>query len=95
MNRLLAKTLGAINAWIAIALVLGGIFLGTTIAAGNNEGLLMLTGGLAGFLVALLLCGFIAMLVSIRDTLNDIRQLLSEAVSEKRMKPSMTDPSVD
>lgn len=95
MNRLLAKTLGAINAWIAIALVFGGVFLGTTIAEGDNEGLLMLAGGLAGFLVALLLCGFIAMLVSIYDALNDIRQMLSELVSEKRMQPSMTDPSVD
>lgn len=77
MNKILAETIGMLNAVIAgFLLIAGGI--AVIAAAMNNGGILALIFGFAAVIVfTVLICGFIALLVSIRQELQAIRALLA------------------
>lgn len=67
MNRILARSLGALNGIIAILIVIVGMLAGLHGAMGSPIGLVL--GGLAGFLIAALTCGIIAYLALIEKHL--------------------------
>lgn len=89
MNRSLVNTLSAINAILAVAIIL--IFaLGGGVLLGNSGGLI----GLAlGFVVAAILCGGLAALCLIEKHLrvlaDDLRQQRKKATNPVRTEPSI------
>lgn len=75
MNKLLAGTIRTLNGLIAVLLVISG---GATAAALGGRGLSILGGLILGFLVAVLICGVLAILIEIRSELIKIRMSISK-----------------
>ena len=77
MNRWLASGLGRLNGLIAFLLILGGLVVGITSGGqlGSSAGFAMgLTGAVIGVFLAILLCGFLAILIDMKDTLRRIEE---------------------
>ena len=97
MNRLLARMVGALNRLLAALFLVGGPIVGATIGAHYGfhvvrEAVIgFLVGLVAGAFLAVVVCGLLALIVSIHDTLNDIRCLLGEAAADT----SNRDPASD
>ena len=81
INRTLARLIGVLNAGLAIALVLLGLLLGISGAsafAGRPSfgdivfGLLI--GAMIGVAMAVAICGLLAILINIRDLLEELAQ---------------------
>ena len=73
MNRFLASAIGTMNALIAIVLLATTVLLFVlSINEGSGASTVILIGGVLG---TVMLCGFIAILVDIRVTLHDIRDI--------------------
>ena len=83
MNKFLAEAAGALNILVALVLIVGGASLGTSAGAmgrgGEDAGLLM--GALGGTLLAVLICGGLAVLIAIRDELRSLRIALAGTAS--------------
>lgn len=80
MNKLLADAIGALNGVLAIGLVLAGGVIGAGAGALGGRDFSsagFLVGGLMGALVAVLVCGGLALLISIRDELRTMRLALA------------------
>jgi hypothetical protein len=78
INAMLASILSAINALLALAIVVAGAGFGS-VAADNNgysEGLGILAGAIVGLLVAVLVCGLLAVLLDIRAGIKEVAHLL-------------------
>ena len=67
MNKFLASSMAVLNQLLAVVLILSGSILG----ANDNWGVV---GGFLGFIVAVIVCGTLALLVDIRDELTTIRK---------------------
>ncbi len=86
MNRMLAKTLAALNAFVAVIIVLAGGAAGVAGAVdARAEPILgFIFGVIGGFAIAVVLCGLLAMLVVIRDELASIRVALTSGEHRRR-----------
>ena len=72
-NRHIAHALGTVNTLVALAILLGGMYAGATF--GGVWGAFV--GGCLGYLVAVLVCGVVALLMSIRTLLLDLLTLVA------------------
>ena len=78
MNKFLANALSSVNAFIAFVIILlPGIFA----AVATEDPLAFFAGCLAGLILAILICGTLALLINIRDelilaneSLNDLKK---------------------
>ena len=70
MNKLLASSIAVLNQLLALVFIL----IGSLIGLRDDLGIL---GGFLGFVVAVIVCGTLALLVDIRNELKSIRQELS------------------
>jgi hypothetical protein len=79
INSVLADGLAALNAVLAIVVVIAGILGGSAgfQAEGYGELTGAIMGGAAGLLVAIFICGALALAVDIRANLVSIRELLA------------------
>ena len=97
MNRLLARMVGVLNRLLAALFLVGGPIVGATIGAHYGfhvvrEAVIgFLVGLVAGAFLAVVVCGLLALIVSIHDTLNDIHRLLVEATADTAKRASASD----
>lgn len=68
MNTLLANALSALNSGVAVVLVFVGVGIGAKVSDYSAAGLLV--GWVLGCLMAIFLCGFLAILLDIRNLLS-------------------------
>lgn len=79
MNRLLARSIGFLNVFIALILVLGGAGLGAAVGQkGGSTGAGVVLGLIAGFIMAVLVCGVLALFI---ETLNELKKIRSDLES--------------
>ena len=69
MNRFLANSIGWINSLVAWVLVIGSTVAGTYYSGGAVG---FIVGLLIGFVFAVLLCGMLALLIDIRNSVREI-----------------------
>ena len=69
MNKFLASSIAFVNQLLAVVLIV----IGSLAGAADNWGIV---GGFLGFIVAVIVCGTLALLVDIRDELTTIRKEL-------------------
>ena len=81
MNKFLANALSSVNAFIALVIiVVPGIVAGVT-----TENPLAFVGGcLAGLILAILICGTLALLINIKDELVLTNRSLNDLKKEQR-----------
>ena len=85
MNNILAKIAGFSNGIFAILLVIGGIVLGDSFD-NQTSGYGAILGLVLGMLLTVIICGTLAVFISIRNELVIIRGIiyhLSEKISER------------
>ena len=88
MNRFLARMVGVLNRLLAALFPVGGPSGGAAWGAHFGFHVVLdaviglFVGMVAGAFLALVVCGLLALLVSIHGTLNDIRRLLAEAAAD-------------
>lgn len=75
INKFLADGLAALNALLALLIVLGGIVAG--LAYGGLVG--VVAGVVVGMLIAIIVCGALALVVDIREDLAAVRARLEAA----------------
>ena len=77
MNRMLSSIVGFLNGFLALAFLLIGVGVGNTL---NDEmgGAGVFVGIIGGLVLAVLFCGVLAVFISMRDELINIRQLLEQ-----------------
>lgn len=80
MNKILAASIRALNGAFAIIIILLGAGIGDATASqfGASQESGTIIGAVAGFLLALILCGLLALFIEMRTELIKIRILLSE-----------------
>jgi hypothetical protein len=82
MNRFLASSIGYLNGLLAVIIILAGGFGARSMAlsagAVDAAGAALIGGLLLGLVVAVLLCGVLAIFVDIRREVVAIRELLSK-----------------
>jgi hypothetical protein len=78
INAMLASILSAINAVLALGIILAGARIGSGWADTNgfSQGLGIVGGLAAGLLVAVLVCGLLAVLLDIRAGVKEVAHLL-------------------
>lgn len=78
INRLLASILSAINALLALAIVVAGAGFGSVWAdsSGYSEGLGIVAGAVVGLLIAVMVCGLLAVLLDIRAGIKEVAHIL-------------------
>lgn len=79
MNAFLANAIGALNTLVALALIIAGAGIGASTAGvmGGEVGAIgLFMGAVGGAIVAVLVCGSLALLIGIRDELKEIRRAL-------------------
>jgi hypothetical protein len=76
MNRLLSGTVGFLNGLLAIILVVGGAVVGTAFI---HAVVGFVVGGILGLIVAAIICGFLALVIEIRNELVKIREALERS----------------
>ena len=75
MNRWLANSLGSLNAFLAVSCILVSVVSGGLMWS-NNGGAVLLglgLGSIVGIVIAIVVFGFIALLIDIRDLLIELR----------------------
>ena len=77
-NQFLAKALGSLNQLLAIGLVLTGLVTGLTLGNGIPILIRLMLGGIGGLLLAIMVCGLVALLVAMHETLQAIHQALGD-----------------
>jgi hypothetical protein len=75
MNRLLSSIVGFLNGFLALVFLINGASVGNSL---NDEmgGAGIFVGIIGGFVVAIIFCGVLAVFISMRDELINIKQLL-------------------
>ena len=97
MNRLLAGMVGVLNRLLAALFLVGSPIVGATIGAHYGFHVVReavigsLVGLVAGAFLAVVVCGLLALIVSIHDTLNDIHRLLVEATADTANRDTASD----
>ena len=81
MNSVLASIVGFLNGLIAIAIIVCGGLLGWHASPPEGDVRLALLGLAAGLLAALLVCGILAVFISMRAELIEIRQILDKKIT--------------
>ena len=87
MNRLLATTVGFLNGLLALILIIGGAAIGHYLNDQLvNYGVQVSNyGGVFGFFIgvmlAIIICGWLAIFISMRNELIEIRRLLTSAIN--------------
>ena len=78
INAMLASMLSAINALLALAIILGGAGLGWSYAGeqGYSSGIGLVAGLAVGLLVAVMVCGLLAVLLDIRAGIKEMVHIL-------------------
>jgi len=78
INAMLASILSAINALLALAIIVAGAGFGSVGAVSNgySEGLGIIVGGLIGLLIAVMVCGLLAVLLDIRAGIKEVAHIL-------------------
>ena len=98
INRSLARMVGVLNRLLAALFLVGGPIVGATIGAHYGFHVVReavigsLVGLVAGAFLAVVVCGLLALIVSIHDTLNDIHRLLVEATADTAKRDPASDP---
>lgn len=82
MNWLMAEALRVLNALLALLIIGFGCLVGLKMAPAANSGVAILLGGLGGFIVAVLVCGILAVLLDIRDKLTQIARSADATVGQ-------------
>ena len=72
MNRFLASVISFLNGFIELVFILGGGAIGHSM----SESVGMELGLVCGLIVAILVCGFLAIFISMRAELVEIRRLI-------------------
>ena len=94
MNKALADIFAGLNAVAAIAFVAIGAAAGRSMARLPDAQVgYAILGGLAGFLVALLVCGALAVVIDMRDTLRRLLEL-SEGGAPKSPPEGRSEPKL-
>ena len=88
INGFLAKSIGLLNAALAVVLVLFGLVLGLVLACPFIGPLAFVAGPLVGVALAISVCGLLAVLINIRD-------LLAESLVQRRPLDEQRDRSED
>ena len=87
MNSLLASTVGFLNGFLALIFIIGGTAIGHYlndqlvnygVQVSNYGGIF---GFVIGVMIAIIICGWLAIFISMRNELIEIRRLLSSATS--------------
>ncbi len=76
MNKLLASALGYLNGLLAIVLVVGGGLAGEALRQTIGEPSAIIWGLSLGMFLAIVVCGLVAVFISMRNELVAIRNLL-------------------
>ena len=98
MNRFLARMVGVLNRLLAALFPVGGPSGGAAWGAHFGFHVVLdaviglFVGMVAGAFLAFVVCGLLALIVSIHDTLNDIHRLLAEAAADTLNRDSASDP---
>ena len=74
MNSLLANTIGVFNGLLALLFVIAGALIGQS----QLEDMGLIVGLVVGFILAVVVCGILAIFISMRDELIEIRKLLNK-----------------
>lgn len=77
MNHFLASIVGFLNGLLALILIIGGAAIGSLLENQFNINGVVI-GLIAGVILAVVVCGLLAIFISIRNELILIRRLLSE-----------------
>lgn len=86
MNRFLASIIGLLNGFIALVFILGGGVIGHSMS--ESYGLAL--GLVCGLIVAILVCGFLAIFISMRAELVEIRRLIESRPIQVNIKKVRT-----
>ena len=89
MNKFLAGTIRFLNGLLAFVLIVGGASIGAgygMVLGGEAAGAFV--GFLGGLVIALIICGFLALFIEIRSELIKIRGIL-----EKKPQGTLHEPS--
>ena len=80
INSLLASILSTINALLALAIIVVGVGAGSSYASeqGYSRGLGVLIGLGGGVLIAVMVCGLLAVLIDIRAGIKEVAHLLRQ-----------------
>ncbi len=92
-NSFLAKALGSLNQLLALGLVLTGLITGLTLGKGIPVLIRLMLGGIGGLLLAIMVCGLVALLVAMHETLQAIHQALvdgSDSPKSRGRRPKIT-----
>ena len=81
INRFLARILGGLNAILAVVIILAGMGWGLQFSDSEPKGLFF--GFLAGTIIATLVCGTIAIFISIRQEVEDLNKKLKIILDRK------------
>lgn len=98
MNRFLARMVGVLNRLLAALFLVGGPIAGAAWGAhfgfhGVRDAVIgLLVGLVAGAFLVVVVCGLLALSVSIHDTLNDILRLLVETTADAANRDPKSDP---
>ena len=80
INSMLASILSTFNALLALAIVLVGAGFGSSYATeeGYSSGLGILAGLVGGLLVAVMVCGVLALLIDIRAGIKEMAHIMKQ-----------------
>ena len=81
MNHFLVSVLGYVNGALAVAIILIGADIGGNLGVGG------ITGGLLGLGVAAVVCGLLAIAISIEKSLKHIAEKMPRSETEKMPRP--------
>ena len=81
MNKFLANSLSSVNAFIAVVII---FVPGIAAAVNGGSPLGFIVGCLVGVILAILICGSLALLISIKDELVLANQSLNDLKKEQR-----------
>jgi hypothetical protein len=82
MNRFLADALGKLNALIAGVIILLGVIIGLASLFSQSGGFFIMLGSILGsIVVAVLVCGLLALVIDIRNSNREILEQLRNRVS--------------
>ena len=77
MNSLLASIVGFLNAFLALFFVIGGAVIGDSFNY-QLDGMGLVLGLIIGAILAIVVCGVLAIFISMRNELMTIRRLLDK-----------------
>jgi hypothetical protein len=80
LNKWLANSLGGINALLAVGIILSGGVAGSSMGGGAG----FIVGAIFGAVFAVLVCGFLAIILEIRAQLTEVNKHLGAILNTQR-----------